>query len=354
MPPASTPTRTCVLYLHGLNDYDRDRNLEQLSEGFRHYVSTHNLGFVAQSSALENGELCTRFRARDGSREIDLQLVYIGDLRRSFATLSVLAKLKQGGAMLIYWLASPLWGQLLRTQQSRLLAGVVGTLTIFGLWYAATLITIASAPNDLPDAIQGPLRQFAETVKSVWIWVVLLALLQALPVNLMMDVVRTATSYLDDPDLAQRMRMRLSGPLSRADRNGSYDEIVLVAHSFGGVIAVDVLDSFRFTAPARVLTLGSPVELIAVHRRPFREALDRALTNPTINRWDDVDASGDWLCTPIPAPEDRTRFHSHRLRPAASLRDRLNGNAHEVYFYEDAVYQLLLDPGAPTGATSVP
>ncbi|MEM7120225.1 MAG: hypothetical protein AAF563_03040, partial [Pseudomonadota bacterium] len=188
MPSDHDTQRSLIVFIHGLNDYDRDRNLEQFTAGLQGFMTDHNIGFEAELDAADDSGLPTRFIGTGDGRVIDVDLVFWGDLRRSFSAMSSMQKLKHGASMLLFWIVSPLWGQLLRTAQSRLLAGMVFTLVVFGLWYFSTLITVAATPDQLPDFLQEPARGFADAVQSAWIWVVALVVLQIIPANQMMDV----------------------------------------------------------------------------------------------------------------------------------------------------------------------
>ena len=220
MPSDRDAKKTLLVYIHGLNDYDRDRNLELLTSGLQAFMADHNLGFETDIDTDEDSAQPTRFVEPQTGEVVDVDMVFWGDMRRRFSALSSFEKLKRGGSLFLFWLISPLWGQLLRTQQSRLLAGIVFTIVIFGLWYFSTLITVAATPDQLPDFLQQPAQQFADTVQSAWIWIVALVLLQIIPANQMMDIVYSIQCYLREPELRMRIRARLSTRLARADASG--------------------------------------------------------------------------------------------------------------------------------------
>ena len=342
MPSDQDAKKTLLVYIHGLNDYDRDRNLELLTSGLQAFMADHNMGFEANGDTSDDSGRPTRFVKAKTGEVLDIDMVFWGDMRRRFSAKSSLDKLKSGASLFLFWLVSPLWGQMLRTTQSRLLAGIVFTLVVFGLWYFSTLVTVAAAPDQLPDFLQQPARDFAAAVQSAWIWVVALVVLQIIPANQMLDIVYSVQCYLREPEMRMRVRGRLSNRLARADSSGAYDQIVVVAHSFGTVVAIEVLDNFHFQTPARVVTLGSPVEVVAARHGPLRQSIEAAARNATLVRWDDVISDQDWLCTPVPAPADAAHFKSRPLVEKVDFSARLSGASHEMYFYSDDVFRLIL------------
>jgi hypothetical protein len=91
-----------------------------------------------------------------------------------------------------------------------------------------------------------------------------------------------------------------------------------------------------------VVTLGSPIEIVAARHEPLRQAIDATARNATLARWDDVISDQDWLCTPVPAPPDAANFKSRPLKEKVDFSARLTGASHEMYFYSDDVFRLIL------------
>jgi hypothetical protein len=94
-----------------------------------------------------------------------------------------------------------------------------------------------------------------------------------------------------DPLLEQRLD-RLAHQLIAAARAGEADEILLVGHSLGAVLAIDLLDRAlrrdaafgRNGAPVALLSVGSSILKIGLHRgaRRFHVAVERVASAPGI------------------------------------------------------------------------
>ena len=113
-----------------------------------------------------------------------------------------------------------------------------------------------------------------------------------LPIDHLLDDWIFAADYVrrDDPVLGPRLD-RLAGAIAAEARAGRYDEIVILGHSLGAVLAVDLVDRLLRDDPdvggARpaiaLVTVGSSIPKIGLHAGSgrFRAALGRvALSGP--------------------------------------------------------------------------
>jgi hypothetical protein len=125
------------------------------------------------------------------------------------------------------------------------------------------------------------------------------------------------------PDWEQRMQT-FAGYVVEAVRNSDADEVVIVGHSSGSFLAVDVLDRAlaldpalgRRGPPVRLLTIGANLPIIGFHAKAqwFRDRLLRLALAPDID-WIDYQSRHDimnfWPFDPItdhgidPGPERR-------------------------------------------------
>jgi hypothetical protein len=145
-----------------------------------------------------------------------------------------------------------------------------------------------------------------------------------------------------DPMLEQRME-RVARELATAARSGEADEIVVIAHSLGAVLAVDILDRalrldplLGHTRPVALLTVGSSILKIGFHRGAtrLRAAMERVAQAPNVF-WGEYQALTDvmnfYKSDPIAAlglpgrgPLVRVVRISRMLQPATYRRFRRN------------------------------
>lgn len=147
-----------------------------------------------------------------------------------------------------------------------------------------------------------------------------------------------------DPSLEQRLD-RLAHELNAATRSGEADEILVVGHSLGAVLAIDLLDrALRLDAafgcngaPVAFLSVGSSILKIGLHRgaKRFHAAVVRVASAPGIF-WAEYQALTDVMnfyktdpvaemrLTAAAHPVVRIVRIKHMLDPAAYQRIRRN------------------------------
>lgn len=115
-----------------------------------------------------------------------------------------------------------------------------------------------------------------------------------------------------DPPLSARLD-REAAAIVEASRSGRYDEIVVIGHSLGAVLAVDLVDRAqrldprlgRGSAAAALVTVGSSIPKIGLHRGAvrLREALRRVAGSGLF--WVEyqtlIDAMNFYKVDPVPA-----------------------------------------------------
>jgi len=114
---------------------------------------------------------------------------------------------------------------------------------------------------------------------------------QRLQLDLMFDDWVFARDYVRGRDAVLEPRLdRVARQITEAARRRDADEILIVGHSLGAVLAVDLLDRAlaldpalgRTGAPLALLSVGSSIPKIGLHRgaRRFRAALERVAKAP--------------------------------------------------------------------------
>jgi hypothetical protein len=153
-----------------------------------------------------------------------------------------------------------------------------------------------------------------------------------------------ARDYVHRPDPILEGRLdRLAAEIATAARTGDADEILVVGHSLGAVLAVELLDralridpSLGTTRPVALLTVGSSILKMGFHRgaKRLREAMARVAQAPAIF-WGEYQALTDvmnfYKSDPVAAlglpgrgPLVRVVRISRMLHPATYRRFRRN------------------------------
>jgi hypothetical protein len=153
-----------------------------------------------------------------------------------------------------------------------------------------------------------------------------------------------ARDYVHRPDPILEGRLdRLAADIATAARTGDADEILVVGHSLGAVLAVELLDralridpSLGATRPVALLTVGSSILKMGFHRgaKRLREAMARVAQAPAIF-WGEYQALTDvmnfYKSDPVAAlglpgrgPLVRVVRISRMLQPATYRRFRRN------------------------------
>lgn len=352
----SSARRRLVLFVHGMNDLDRDANLDRVVAGMKRHIRTHNLDFEPPAEADDDvvGAGIPRFRRPDGF-QIDVEVLYWGDLRPATSGIGPARKLLVGLELLAYWFGS--LGFIRATLGHRYLAGsMLVTLGIFLFWYLTTLMLVtdqAAQPDWLPEWVIAASNRLNDLLPAIWGWVGLTAIMQLAPVEKVIGITGWAKAYLtnqkagdsDGTGLRDKAVARLADRLWRADRSGRYDEIVVAAHSFGTALAVDVLADFRAKLDLRLVTMGSPLFVLQARDRRYKTLIADATTNDRVRRWEDFWSKQDWMCTAVPRVRDPDRPDARsttEIPMAVSLGQRMTGASHWLYFDDDTVLSSLI------------
>ena len=150
--------------------------------------------------------------------------------------------------------------------------------------------------GSIPIAIGGGLLGFAAVLAGPWRWLHLGDLFDDWIFS--REYIRSGNSNIE-----QRLD-RLAAELVVAASNSAADEILVIAHSLGAVLAVDLLDRAlkldpalgRSKIPVTFVTVGSSILKIGLHRRAtrFRAMMERVARSPAIF-WGDYQARIDLL-----------------------------------------------------------
>ncbi len=300
---------------------------------------------------------------------LDVFEAYWADMIPEQVELPPWSKLMKGLELVGYWVFSlGSWRAVassLRSGSSMIAIGLImGGLTLL-VWYImlAVLIGQTVAPGgEVPEQLQGiPLISdmvavFGEITgwlaANAW-WAVLPFLLAMLQVDALVLLARFVKDYFENREddsgvgLRDRLRRRICGTLD-AVLDAGYDEVVLVAHSFGTVIATDILADWPHAADLKRLSLvsmGSPITVLR-YRSAWLEGERREMLKPQrLATWVDYFSPSDWLCGAVTGHREcYGEGMSRRLEFEAPWPQKITGRTHLLYYRDPRVLEQLAGP----------
>ena len=238
--------------------------------------------------------------------ETDYRLVRWHDVIEAFGRQSIGSRISVGIlAFLDFVLTGTLWRYLLTNWRYALF--FLYPLVMFGLLIAAAFLIAVVAfkvTGSIPIAAGGGLCGIVAVLAGPWHWLHLGALF---------DDWIFSREYIrcGNAEIEQRLD-RLAAELVAAASNSAADEILVIGHSLGAVLAVDLLDRAlrldpaldRNKTPVTFLSVGSSILKIGLHPKAirFRTAMERVANSRAIF-WGDYQALIDLLnfykCRPM-------------------------------------------------------
>ena len=298
----------------------------------------------------------TRLHASSGpvTRALDIVEAYWNDLVPSPEAAGVRARFVRGTSLVVYWGFSGVWRGF--TRRKYLTLGIIGGGLSLLTWYYGTVVMFVQALlSDQTAApavrsVLGPVLPVVDAIGTWKVWALATIVMGLIPVNVLVGVMDLTKRYLTNerPDgegtgLRNEIRRRVKEQIQAAMAAGPYDRLTIVGHSFGAVVAADVLADVPVTAPhLRFVTLGSPIELLTRREPWLAQEVGRCLARPDLSMWVDVCAADDWFASGSDLPDEpKTRVVDLPLR--GSFVDRLSGRTHRGYFDVDEVVTVLID-----------
>jgi hypothetical protein len=300
-----------------------------------------------------------RMHARAGSagREIDVVEAYWNDLVPSPDAAGVRARVVRGTSLLIYWGFSGVWRGFRNRKYLTLglISGGIALLT----WYYGTLamflqafLSDDSAPAVLRSAL-APVLPLVNAVGTWKIWALSSVVMGLIPVHVLVGMMDMTKRYLtneradgEGTGLRTEVRHRVREQMLAAMAAGPYSRLTVVGHSFGSVVALDVLADLPLPSGAvRFVTIGSPIELLKRRAAWLPVEVSKCLNRLEIALWIDICSDGDWFASGSDLPPD-ARTRSLRVPIEGTFVDMVYGRTHRGYFDRDEVVALLLDAPA--------
>jgi hypothetical protein len=262
--------------------------------------------------------------------------------------------------LLFYWFFSPAW-RAIGTSKYMMVGTIFSSLLLVAWYYgvlALAFTAIGTNPETLSvtsnrDLLAGTLDgmgRLGQTMGGWRVWAITSILMGFLPVASLVGAASFTKRYLqnrpteDKIGLRDKIRNRALKTLLSVIGSGRYEQVTIVAHSFGAVIGTDILADYQATdlPPLRYFTLGSQLRFLSYRSRWLREEIEKCLSNPIIESWTDFWARGDWLCADVPGQGDPENQDSQELLFTASAAEKLKGDIHYSYFASQKVMEALL------------
>ncbi|MGD1878738.1 MAG: hypothetical protein ACFB13_14725 [Kiloniellaceae bacterium] len=376
------PRRRAIVLIPGMKREERFHRRE---------ILVSNLETVERHPLTRDGEVSlggesglrltlTPLRGDDGVpmppslASLDVFEAYWGDMIPEQGEQAPWTKLLQGLDLVGYWVFNlRSWQavvQSVRSGSSLIAVGLLmGGLTLIA-WYLmlAVLVGQAVAPSgQVPDELAGiPLVSglvHGFGVAAGWLaahawWAVLPFLLAMLQVDALVLLARFIKDYFENREdengvgLRDRLRKRVAGTLE-AVLASDYDEVMVVAHSFGTVVATDILADWPHAADLKrlsLVSLGSPITVLR-YRSAWLERERRAVLEarrPPV--WLDFFSPSDWLCGAVTGHrESYGEAMSRKLSFEAPWPQKLSGQTHLLYYRDPRVLEQLAAPLAGEG-----
>lgn len=300
---------------------------------------------------------------------LDVFEAYWADMVPEQAEQAPWTKLMQGLELVGYWVFSPRSWQAVFTSLSRgssliALGLLMGGLTLVA-WYVmlAVLIGQAVAPSgQVPEELAG-IPVVSDVVHAYglvagWLanhawWAVLPFLLTMLKVDALVLLARFVKDYFENREddsgvgLRDRLRRRISTTLESV-LSADYDEVVVVAHSFGTVIATDILADWPHEADLErlsLVSLGSPITVLRYRSAWLESERREVLQARRLAGWIDYFSPSDWLCGAVTGHREcYGERMSRKLQFEAPWPQKLSGQTHMLYYRNPQVLEQLTAP----------
>lgn len=383
MSPPEAQSRALV-FVPGLLASEREQQRDFLIDGLCGVSETVHVDRVGPAAIKGASGVRLRTEQADSGvrRTLDVFEAYWGDLVHPLSEKPLRARVSRGSFLLPYWMRGSLFRQF--KHHRFLFFNLVTGAILLLLWYVSTTgLLLALADEALPKVVPFEVSDdaVARTALESWVewantsllkpvstvaatyvvplWVLVAILNYLVPVNLLVDVADFTKRFLtNEPEdaasplgLRDKVRNRVRDTVIPVCASGDYADVTVVAHSFGCAVAVDVLADLSVPdgVTLRLVTLGSPLELLSARSRWLDAEIQRCATDSALASWDDMFSDADWFCTRTPVHDvgdGRTVPNGHAVSMDATLRDRIAVRTHHRYASSPLVVDALLTPRA--------
>ncbi len=342
--------KSLIVLIPGLARETRDSQLVAFVNGIiaaSERVLVHEL----TDEAAPRGVKRLAVGSPEGARELSVAEAYWNDLVPSLTQQPLKTKVIRGFSLLWFWLFSSVWKGVL--QRKYMTFGLVLSTLALISWYFGTLLLFAEAlmdeGNSTGEDIISRFQAFANG--AGWqVWLLTSSLMAFFPVSLLVDMSDFAKRYVtNEPNASGKIAlrfeivMRVREQLLHAVQSGNYTSVTVVGHSFGAVVAVDLLaDLPPLGIPVRVVTLGAPVELLAQPAPWLKEDAESLAKRSDLVEWLDITSRGDWFASGASLPKS-SKCKKILVESYGTFPDKLAARIHSRYFDHQKVINNILE-----------
>lgn len=343
--------REAILLVPGIRQAKQGEHLDVLVDGLR--AAVEGFECAAPSAAAIEGLLGKRVACKalttDDAVDVDVFECFVSDLVPTLTSQTALVRLREGTSLLGFWFFSGIWRGL--GSRKYLVTTALLSSAVLMLWYFSVVVLGMKALGAIEVKEQGWMRDAVAIAAAIgdhlgsWmVWLGIGTLIGMFRGDRLADIGHCLRGYLRDDELRGAFRARLREPLLALKNTKQYERVTIVAHSFGSLIALDVLADFQVKdgPKLRVVTLGSPAAILRFVGRHVADELRRAAGNKQIAQWVDFSSPSDWMGAPLPLTSPGYPFDQKILDDMGGWMARFTGSTHRAYFHRREVMELLL------------
>jgi len=291
----------------------------------------------------------------EGASVFDLHEAYWLDLLPRQSEEMPWRRLLSGMGLLRYWLFSPVWRSI--RHPTMMLNGILSAALLLAWYYGVLVVGFtaigadsaadAGAASSWLSQLSAVLGEWGLAMGGWQVWLVVSVVLALVPVAQLVDISWFTKRYLQNERVDEeigcrdRIRSQVREALLALLEQPGYRRVTVVSHSFGTIIAMDLLADLRPERAVRLFTLGSPAELLEYRSQWMREEIRRCLESPAISQWWDFYSRQDWMAAPVPGHRKHHASFSIPVEREDSLLHRLTGETHKAYYSERRVLEAL-------------
>lgn len=328
----------------------RDRFIKGIVESSERLIVEQVEGGDASPMAVQ-----LNAKSDAGVRRIDVVEAYWNDLVPSVQNIGAGTKLLRATALLVYWGLSGVWRGF--HNRKYLTLGLVSAGIALVTWYYGTLAMFLQAylqdqsASSSGQAAASAILPYVRALGTWKIWAASSLIMGLIPVNLLIDIMDLTKRFLtneraegDSIGLRVQVRHRVRSQILAALKGTDYTRLTIVGHSFGTVIAVDVLADLPLAAPleTRFITIGSPIELLKRRAAWLEQEMGKCLARQDLISWIDIWSDADWFASGAALPTG-AKSRLIRVPVEGTFFDMISGRTHRGYFDQEDVVAAVLD-----------